>query len=583
MGSWGGQSYRACVRGSGVTLVRVRLHPTARGLDFAVLLGAGLVGLFYFNRSLTPWPLYAGDEGAYLIRALYGDLLAAHPDRHPTLQPVDNTVYLLLIRLVDGLSDNLLPWLRLISAAGYVGGVWILHRAVRTSQTPHVAGWALLTALAYPFHRFVVTAMPEGVFVLVLVAMAAASALWAANRPWAHAVLMGAMCALLVLIKPHGLTMVPAMAVLLIALTLVGVRQPLAALAQLALFGAVFLATGAGIELLAGRPGSALTFFMGSAYGDHFGRVPEHPVRTAAITLLSLGSATLLLAGAPLLAGGLAVAQRAHRREPLGRDEIAFVLLAAAFLAALAMILLFAVKVSAIPGESGRLWGRYFEFYVPLLWIAAGGSLAGFWRSAGWPRRLLLAVLPMAGLFGIVAAWRFGVLLTPWDSGALSAFYLPHLDRWGFAPPAPYLLLSAGVVSLLALALLLGLDLFRAWAAAFVALGLISTHYDDAWVGREIAGPRAALQQDLQVARGAAPTDSLPTVLAYDHNTSHMAFMAYEGEVQILVRPPGPVPPERLAGRRQVVAIGGEPLPAPWRVTYAGDALRIYQREGAAP
>ena len=73
--------------------VRFRLRPALRGLDAAILIGAGLVGLFYLNRILTPWPLYAGDEGAYLIRALYGDVLAAHPERHPTLQPVGNTAW----------------------------------------------------------------------------------------------------------------------------------------------------------------------------------------------------------------------------------------------------------------------------------------------------------------------------------------------------------------------------------------------------------------------------------------------------------------------------------------------------------
>ena len=41
-----------------------------------LLVGAALVGLFYLNRVFTPWPLYAGDEGAYLIRALFGDLLS---------------------------------------------------------------------------------------------------------------------------------------------------------------------------------------------------------------------------------------------------------------------------------------------------------------------------------------------------------------------------------------------------------------------------------------------------------------------------------------------------------------------------
>ncbi len=550
--------------------------PTRRVGDALVLLGAALVALFYLNRVFTPWPLYAGDEGAYLIRALYGDLLAAHPERHPTVHPVGNTVYVLLIQLVDALSANVLPWLRLIGLSAYVGGLILLHRALSMVQTRNVAVWGLAAALAYPFHRFVVTAMPEGLFVLVLAVIVAASARWALTRPWMLAGASGGLCAALVLIKPHGVVIMSAMGLLLLAMVALGQRRIWSALGQGALFAGVFLLTGAAIQLLTGRGEAAFTFFLGAAYADHFARVPPEPLRTAAVTVLSLGSATLLMAGAPLLAGARAVAGRWRRREAPAPDEVAFLVLAAALAATLAMIVLFAVKVSAIEGESDRLWGRYFEFYTPLLWIAAAGSVHALWRDGGLAARLWLAALPAAGLAGLLLAWTLGVTILPWDSAALSAFYIPHLGAWAFAAPLPYAGISAGVVLLLCLALIRGAPPARVWASALVAFGLVSTHYDHTWVSTGVAAHRAALEKDLVVAAALAPPEDLPVLIAFDHNASHKAFLAYGGKVQIHVRPLGPIPATLLDGASQVAIIGGEPPPDPWRVTYSGEALILY-------
>lgn len=561
------------------------MRRTDRALSALIILGAALVSLFYLNRVLTPWPLYAGDEGAYLIRALHGDLLAAQPERHPTLHPVGNTLFVAVIGLVDLLSANLLPWLRLLGLAAYLGALFLLHRVLRSTQARDVAAWGLLAALAYPFHRFVVTAMPEGLFVLGLAIIVGVSAGWALARPWAHAALVGALTAALVLIKPHGVVIIPAMAVLFTGLVALRQRRIPHALGQGALFCAAFMLTGAAIQWLAGREDAALTFFLGSAYADHFGRTPPAPLHTALVTMLSLGSATLLLTGAPLLAGGRALAHRWRRRQAPAPDEIAVLVLSTALLATLAMIVLFAVKVSAIPGESGRLWGRYFEFYTPLLWIAAAGPLCALWRDGGRPARLTLAALPVLGLTGLVLSWKLGVTLLPWDSAALSAFYIPHLQTWSFPPALPYFWMAAGVVAALVLALALSLDRtpLRPWAAALVALGLISTHYDHSWVSTGVAAHREALSRDLPVALALAPEDGLPTVVAYDHNLAHTAFLAYQGRAQILMRPPGPVPAEVLGEVGQVVVLGGPALPAPWMPVFEGEALTLYAREGSPP
>lgn len=554
-----------------------------RAGEALLLAGAVSIGLFYLNRVFTPWPLYAGDEGAYLLRALYGDLLSAHPERHPTVHPVGNTVYVLLIQAVDALSANLLPWLRLIGLGAYLGGLFLLHRAMSACAPRPVALWGLAAAMAYPFHRFVVTAMPEGVFVLVLVIIVAASARWALSRPWLLAAVAGGLGAVLVLTKPHGVVIIPAMSALLAVLVVLGQRRVAAAAAQGALFALTFLLSGAAIQLLAGRGEAAFTFFLGSAYADHFARVPPAPLHTAAVTVLSLGSATLLMAGAPLLAGGLALVGRWRRREAPATDEVAILVLAAALLATLVMIALFAVKVSAIPTESDRLWGRYFEFYTPLLWIAAAGPICALWRQGGLAARLWLAALPAAGLGGLVLAWMLGVTILPWDSAALSAFYMPHLDTWNFPPPVPYVWISVAVIAALCLALGLGQPPLPAWTAALVALGLISTHYDHSWVSTSVAEGRDDLARDLAAAVALAPRDSLPALIAHDPNAGHTAFLAYEGRVQVQMWPPPATPVDSLARFQQVVTLGGPPLPAPWIAVYEGEALTLYERQGRAP
>ena len=555
-----------------------RRTPIGRVTDLSLGVAAAAVVLFYVNRVFPELPLYASDEGAYLIRALYGDVLSAHPEAHPTVHPVGNTLYLVVVRLVDALTLNLLPWLRLIGLAAYFGGLLLLHRAVSGAWRGPALG-VLAVALAFPFYRFVVTAMPEGLYVLGLAALASLTAWLMPRRSWLYAAIAGLGAAALVLLKPHGVVALPAMAGLLLATVVLRMTRPAAALGQGALFAAVFLSAGATVQDLAGAHGEPFAFFLGGAYADHFGRELEQPVRAGLATAFALASSALLLTTLPVWAIGRALWRRRRAGGPATPDELAGLFLLTTFAATLGMILIFAIKVSAIPGEENRLWGRYIEFYAPLLWIAAARPMAEAWPRSGRRQRIALAILPLVGALGLVVASRWGLTLFPWDSAALSAFFSPRPERWLFEPPVPLRPLAVAALAAAALALSLRGDPRRVWAAVFVALGLLSTLYDDAWVGRDIAAPRVELEDELHVARALTDAASGPAVvIAHDNNAGHIAFLRYGGQIHVRVRPPGPLPPQALAGFDDLVVIGPEAPPPPWRASFKGETLTVFRR-----
>lgn len=549
--------------------------------DLMLLLAASAVFLFYVNRIFPELPLYATDEGAYLIGALYGDSLAARPDLHPSLHPVGNTVYVLLIRLVDLLSLNVLPWLRLIGLAAHLGSLWLLYRALDGRRgDPIFAG--LLLALAYPFYRFVVTAMPEGLYVLALALLTALAARLAPRRPLVHAVLAGGLAGVLVLLKPHGVVAIPAMGALLCATVFLRLQSARAAAAQGLVYVAAFLAAGAAIQVAAGAPGPPLTFFLGGAYTAQLAGEPVEPIRTGLTAAVGLTSATLLLASLPLWAIARDLWRRRARKEAPSADALAGLFLAAALLATLTMILVFAVKISAMTGEQNRLWGRYFEFYVPLLWIAAARPLCGLWVETSRGGRWALAAAPVLGGVGLLLTAHWGVTLFPWDSAALTAFFVAHPERWPSPLTWPIWPIALAIMAAAGAALALGARPARTCTAAFVGLGLLSTAYDDAWVGRDVAASRARLEHELHLAR--ALTDGQPgpaVVVAHDTTASHIAFLRYGGQVHVRVRPPGVLPTEALAAFDDLVVIGPERPPAPWQAIFEGDSLTVFRK--AAP
>ena len=135
--------------------------PSAR-LGYGLLTAAAIaVALVYLDRVFLEAPLYTGAESTHLVHALFGKTLAARPDLLPQAQSTGDTLFGLLIRALTYATQNLLPWLRILGAAAYFGGLALALASVRTSMDR--PGWiaAALLALAYPASRLAPQPRPD--------------------------------------------------------------------------------------------------------------------------------------------------------------------------------------------------------------------------------------------------------------------------------------------------------------------------------------------------------------------------------------------------------------------------------------
>lgn len=551
-----------------VRVLLYRLSVLAAVAALACVLG------FYLNRLFAPLPLYAGDEGAYLIRALYPDGAA----NNPFVPELANGFHFLLIRLVRALSFHYLPWLRLIGLAAYLGGVLLVWRATTPALGRGARLTFLLLALAFPYYRFVVTALPEGLYVLLLALLAWATAGLYRRRPLVHAALAGGLCAALVLTKPHGLAVVAGLAALIVLEGLASRRIRLAAL-RLAVSGAVFLALGNAIQALAHQPvASPLRFFVGRFY-DVALNVPAAPgaIGLAALAAAGMASTVALLAGPPIVAGVLDIAQRRRSggREPEAADLV-FALLLLSLAATVAMVTVFAFKVAYSPGETKRIWGRYFEFFVPLLWLAAAPAFARLAdrRLAG----LAAAGAMLAGLAGLYACFHAGVVLYPWDGGALTAFFKPHPERALITVRLPYREIATALTLAAAAALALKVRPERVGAAYVLALAVVSTQLDDFWIG-PMARTRAEFAGEIRAAGALLPPGPGRTaIFVKDNNDAHLSFLALDGQVRIVPAPPEGVGATDAAPYARIVTVRDLPGPPGWRPVYEGWQLKVWEK-----
>lgn len=527
--------------------------------------GAGVL-LFYVNRLFAELPLYAADEGAYLIHALYGRSLAFDPDRYRDLQPIGNTVYFALVRVVDLLSLNVVPWMRLIGAACYFGGLAMLYRlVVREAGRPAAMG-VLLVAAAFPYYRFAFAAMPEGPYVAVLCLIVATIHHTYLTRPLSGAAAVGALSAVLVLIKPHGVAAGLAFVALAVGIGVWRGERAGRVAARLLVFLAVFLLTGAAIQLAAGEPPErAALFFTGSSfYAAQMTHTPgENALPIAALAAASMGALCAVFAAPPLTAWGASVigGGRMRGRNPSAGD-VALLFAALALAATVAMVTVFAFKVSDSPGETKRLWGRYFEFFVPMIWLLAARPISQWTGST----RRLAAVIVLAGLAGlllVLSVW--GVRLFPWDGTAMNAFAKDAL------PPLAVLATLA-----VAAATATRFPAAGAWAAYFVVLGLLSTRADDEWVG-QTAARNASIEHELHIARSLVEVrQGEVLVVVNDLNDGHLAFLRLRGRPRVALARPGVIRTKVIRNASSIVAFG-ERAPGPgWSKAFSGDVLAVY-------
>jgi hypothetical protein len=554
----------------------------------AAALAAALVAVilaFYVWRLFVPQPLFAADAGAYLIRALYPDEMVI---RNPYVTAIGNGAHLSLIRLayrvgqVTGgqfmLIDNA------INALLYLGGLLAFWRAGarRTGRREQLA--LLLLTLGFAYYRFVFSNMAEGPYVAALAVVALITLAWWRRRPALHALAAGAACALLVLSKPHGLAVVGALgAVAVVDAAVSGqwTRLPLRA----GLFAAAFLAVGNGVQFAAEEPvRHPLLFFMSDFYSGALGVAA--PAGAAGLGLQALaitGFAALVLAGPPLALG---LAELVGRRRAQGaafrlaERDVVFLVLAASLAATLAMTAVFELKIAGTPSETYRLWGRYFEFFAPLLWVAAAPAMAARPTRAG---SLACAALTLAGLTGLLGLLQRGWIILPWDNAVLTAFFAPDPER---APvPLTVPLRGLATAATLAAAIAYGLRLRPAsvGCALLLTLSLLSTWLDQVWLGDTVL-QRRALDHDLHAIAAQAPAPPSRIVLITpDANLGHLGFLALKAQPFVVLGDPAAPPAGALEGAAAVVASGAKPPAGQWTALYRGSELSLWRAaDGAA-
>jgi hypothetical protein len=549
-------------------------------LAAAALATLGILG-FYAQRLAMPLPIFAADEAAYLIRAIWPDPIVAYD---PSVGAANNGVHLSVIRAVYPLGGSSIIADRLVNSAAYLGGLVLLWRS-STARLPRADQLALaLIALAFPYYPFAFSNLAEGLYVGVFVLLLLATGRWYRSRPLFHALVAGAGAAALVLVKPNGLAVVVALAAVTVldAAASGGWRRlPLRALA----FAAAFFAVGNLIQLGAEAPaGHPLAFFLSQ---DYAGQLAQPPVPDAlglgALYLGSMVAALAVLAGVPVVAGlaDLRDRWRAARGGFMadGRDLVfALLLLSAAM--TLAMVTLFAVKIAWSPGERLRLWGRYFEFFAPMLWLAAAPALA---RPIGRRTAWACVAVMLAGLAGLLASLQAGIVLFPWDSTVLTAFFRADPLRAALGGGPPYRLLAAAATVAAAAALKLGLRPAQAGLALTLALAALSTRLDHLWLG-PLVQHTYAFERDIRaLSPGLPPEPAEIVLLAPEANDGHLGFLRLNARPHVYLGRPSLTAPDALATATAVVVAGPEAPPGgPWVRTFQGPALSLFRRQPAA-
>jgi hypothetical protein len=549
------------------------------GLAAAALASLAILG-FYVSRLGTPLPLWAADEGAYLIRALWPDSTVL---LDPTVASVNDGVHLSVIRAVYVLGAPLVVGDRLVNSAAYLAGVALVWRLGARGLARTDQAWLGLIALGFPYYRFAFSNLAEGLFVGVLGLLCAVTWAWYRRRPLLHAVTAGAVAAALVLTKPNGVATVIALGVVAV-LDAAASRRWRQLPVRLAVFAIAFFAVGNLIQIQSdGAPAHPWSFFVAQGYaGDLALTPPPGAWRIGLKQVLAMTSAAALLAGTPL-AVGLADLWR-RWREGRGRLEaqggdLVFATLALALAATIAMVAVFAMKVSGNAGETDRLWGRYFEFFVPLIWLAAGPALTRpMSRGLAWTCAAATAV----GLAGLIVSLQAGIVLLPWDASVLSAFFHADPARAPLAFPIPYRGLAVAASLLVAAALAMRVRPLAAGAALILALGLLSTDLDRVWV-TPMLHDREALARDLAAIRPALPAAGEVLVLTPDANTDHLAFLELNARPRIVPTAADQTPADAVAGAQAILVTGAAPPPGgPWRLAFKGRQLSLY-RPAAAP
>lgn len=548
------------------------MGPAARAcLGLLGLAGASLA-LVYLNRAFLPSPLYASAESSHLIHALYGKPMSLRPDLLPQVQAMQDTSFSLIVRATTYATQNLLPWLRILGGLAYLGGLLAAYLTLERGLPRRQAGAWLLVALAYPYYRFAFSALPDGWYVAVLGLIILSTSRLFMARPVVHAALAGFLTAVLVLLKPQGLAVVPAF-LLLAGIDLgLGRRDVRVFLGRTAAFLAAFFAGANLIQLLANQPvNDPFSFFLGGRFDALLaGDLDARAWIVGARALVVMTAASMLLAGVPALTGLLRIEMRwgwsrGRMRFTLEPQEATFLLTLLTLAGTL--VVTAALAMTDVAGGPNRTWGRHFEAMIPLLWLTAGGFVGEFDRAAGRWWRLAMAAATIIGLAGLAACLVDGARPQHWDAAGLTAF---SLDAPVYAGAAAV----AVIVAAAALALT-PWPAWRVWLGCFAALAVLATGLDVRWE-RAGAPARNALAAELAAAEAiVAARPGGVAMMSQEPAATRVAFWRLRARPMAVLDTPDPA---MLAGVDTIVGLGTRSPGTDWRTLYQGRQVAVFGR-----
>lgn len=555
----------------------------ASALTAAALMALVVVAI-HLPRAYLSLPLYSSDEGSYLIRALYGDMLRADPQHAPFVANVDNVVFFWVVRLF-GLLDGQtgLDALRVGGGLAYIGGLVLAWRVVAPQISRNEALGLLLLALIYPYYRFVFTALPEGWYVTVLGGMILVTARLWRPRPLLHAAAFGALAATLVLIKPHGVAVMCAGLALVVAdLILQRGRGAALAALRIVIMAAAFLVAGHLLRLIESHElPRQLSFFGQGFYAQILEQPPAADATRIALTAHYAMTMTVLLLAGPAIALALDDLLRRVRDkafQPQGTD-LAFLLTLGAFAATICMVSVFAFKMSFATSETYRLWGRYFEFFIPLLWLTAWPAIRR--REGLRDRRLLAAGTCLAGFIGLTIALREAITLFPWDVAALQAFFQPTARFEGSSFPS-FALAAAAMLGAMVL-MLRRAPILPTWQGVFFVLALLAAGQDGAWMSEVLPDRRVLGTETGGIRLTARQHPGEMIAFVDDANMHHNLFYGLNGRPKMVLIAPGEgVKTQAASGYGYLILQVGHPLEGGgWRLVQEGRKLNVFVPEGS--
>ncbi|QGZ53988.1 glycosyltransferase family 39 protein [Paraburkholderia acidiphila] len=373
-----------------------------------LFLAVALVSIiFLLMRNAGLYPTVFADELHYNLLSRIQPLASASEPAY---------LYLGLFRATNFCGEGFLQCVRILNVVVYAIGVAFVFLTARRFTSTNVAAFIGIVVLLMPTDVYTAYFMPEAMYFCGFWIVSWFVLTGDDQVPMRYAVGVGVLLALLALIKPHALFLVPALFVFVAYRASCSDADGRLARSLMAAFA--FLAVAICVRsilgyLVAGHDGLSP---LGSRYNDQASESGAWShLSTFGVDFLGvLGRhliALCVMFGVPIAISLDRLRRLRLNSRPSGSDRISLAIYLSLVLATLTVVtsLFTVIAAGGAPYEVlGRLHMRYYNFTFPLFLILAGASLrtaelrdtqsARRWRVGRWAIAALVVICAIAGI-----------------------------------------------------------------------------------------------------------------------------------------------------------------------------------------